>query len=131
MPQASPPSLPPFADGSSGLSHWGSPVYSADGKRFVFGRYWDEHDGTLNHQVFVATVATDGADAVPIGEVHRSEGGHNPFGYGFAPDDTHVLIQDTDVLKTWLADPAGGDPQALDWGELLDPPTWQRLPPAP
>ena len=123
--------LPPFADGFTGLSHWGSPVYSADGTRFVFGRYWGENDGTLNHQVFVATVASDGADAVPIGEVHRSQSGHNPFGYGFAPDDTAVLIQDIDVLKTWLADPAGGDPQPLDWGELLDPPTWQRLPPSP
>jgi hypothetical protein len=121
--------LPAFADGSTGPSHWGSPMYSADGTKFVFGRYWDERDGTLNHQVWVATVASDGADAVPVGEVHRSQGGSNPFGYGFAPDDTNVLIQDIDVRKTWLADPAGGEPEALEWGALLDPPTWQRLAP--
>lgn len=121
--------LPPFADGVTGLSHWGTPAYSADGLRFVFGRYWDEHDGTLNHQVFVATVASDGADAVPVGEVHRSQAGANPFAYGFAPDDTSILIQDTDVGNDWLADPDGGAPQALNWGYLLSPPSWQRLAP--
>jgi hypothetical protein len=72
---------------------------------------------------------SDAADAVPVGVVHRSLGGQNPFGYGFAPDDTRVVIQDTDIRKTWIADPAGGAPEELEWGALLDPPTWQRLPP--
>ena len=121
--------MPPPEEGWTGPTHWGSPVYSADGTRFVFGRYWDDDGTTLNHQVWVATVASDGADALPIGVVHRSRSGSNPFGYGFAPDDTRVLIQDTDIRKTWLADPDGGEPEALEWGALLDPPTWQRLAP--
>lgn len=121
--------MPAPEAGFTGITHWGTPVYSADGTKFVLGRYWDEHDGTINHQVWVASVAGDGANAVPIGVVHRSQAGSNPFGYGFAPDDTRVLIQDTDVQVTWLADPAGGEPERLEWGPLSEPPNWQRLAP--
>jgi WD40 repeat protein len=106
--------LPPPEAGWTGTTHWGSPVYSADGTKFVFVRYWDDDGTRINHQVWVATVASDGADAVPVGVVHRSQGGVNPFGYGFAPDDTRVVIQDTDIRQTWIADPAGGEPEPLD-----------------
>ena len=86
-------------------------------------------DGTLYHQVFVATLASDGADAVPVGTLHRSAGGNNPFAYGFSSDGGKVLIWHNDVEETWLADPAGGAPEPLDWGPILDSPTWQRLAP--
>ncbi len=42
-------------------------------------------------------------------EAHRSQGGQNPFGEGFAPDDTNVLVLDTDIRKTWLAAPDGNE----------------------
>jgi Tol biopolymer transport system component len=123
-------SMPPPAAGVESGVHWGSPVFSPDGNSFVFGRYWGERDGTINHQVFVATVANDGADATPVGELHRSQSGVNPFGYGFSPDGSKVIIQDTDVQQTWLANPDGGEPQPLEWGAILDSPNWQRLAPS-
>lgn len=121
-------SLPALSD-SGLLEHWGFPVFSPDGTQFAFGRYWDQVDSNINHQVFVASVAGDGGDAVPISELHRSRGGHNPFGYSFAPDGTRVIIQLNDVEETWLADPAGGMPERLEWGAVIDPPNWQRVAP--
>jgi Tol biopolymer transport system component len=125
-------SLPEFTDSRS-PEHWGFPVFSPDGTRIAFGRYWDEaFNGaiaTINHQVFVGSVAGNGADAVPVSELHRSRSGHAPFGYSFSPDGTQVIIQLNDVEETWLADSAGGAPQRLAWGAVMDPPNWQRLAP--
>jgi hypothetical protein len=41
-------------------------------------------------------------------------------------DCTNDRDSSLDTLKMWLADPTGADPQALDRGDLLDPPT-ERL----
>jgi hypothetical protein len=120
--------LPALSDGDT-VEHWGFPVISPDGTRFAFGRYWDEADGTINHQVFVASVGSDGADAVAVSQLHRSVSGHDPFGYSFAPDGRHVIIQLNDVEETWLADLQGGAPRLLGWGAVMDPPNWQRVAP--
>lgn len=125
-------SLPEFTDSRS-PEHWGFPVFSPDGTRIAFGRYWDEAwdnpIATINGQVFVASVAGDGDDAVAVSELHRGWAGEAPFGYSFAPDGRHVIIQLSDVEETWLADPDGGAPQRLEWGAVMDPPNWQRLAP--
>ncbi|HEU5204879.1 MAG TPA: hypothetical protein VFU17_11335, partial [Candidatus Limnocylindrales bacterium] len=94
---------PPAADIGVGPLHAGAPRISPDGSRIVFGRYWDERDGQINHQVWTASLASDGADAVPVGEVHRSRSGHGPFDYTFSPDGASILVQFNEVPVTWLA----------------------------
>jgi hypothetical protein len=73
----------------------------------VFGRYWDEHDGQINHQLFAATLASDGADVVAVGPLHRSESGNNPYIASFSPDGTTILIRPT-TGGSLLAAPASG-----------------------
>lgn len=119
---------PPAADVGVGPLHAGFPRFSPDGSRIVFGRYWDEHDGLINHQVWTASVASDGADAAPIGDVHRSQSGHGPFDYTFSPDGASVLVQFNDQQVTWLGSALGGAPETLDWGSVTDQPDWQRQP---
>jgi hypothetical protein len=122
------PRLPEPDDGGSFTIHSGTGIFSPDGKTLVFGRYWDERDGEINHQVWTATVGGDGSDGVAIGPVHRSRGGHNPFWYAFAPDGTTILIAMNEVAETWLADPAGTrlDRVQFGVGPASDPPDWQR-----
>ena len=96
------------------------------GSRIVFGRYWDEHDGEINHQVWTASVASNGADAVPVGDVHRSRSGHGPFDYTFSPDGESILVQFNEVPVTWLASSAGGPTETIQWGAITDVPDWQR-----
>jgi hypothetical protein len=117
---------PPAAEVGVGPLHAGFPRFSPDGSQIVFGRYWDEHDGQINHQVWTATIASDGADAVPVGEVHRSRSGHAPFDYTFSPDRTSILIQFNEVERTWLARSDGGATEPIDWGAITDVPDWQR-----
>jgi hypothetical protein len=122
------PRLPEPDDGGSFTIHSGTGVFSPDGKTLVFGRYWDERDGEINHQVWAAKADGDGSDGVAIGPVHRSRGGHNPFWYAYAPDGTTILIAMNEVEETWLADPAGTrlDPVDFGVGPANDPPDWQR-----
>ena len=80
------------------------------------------------HQVWTATVASDGADAAPIGEVHRSTSGQGPFDYTFSPDGGSVLVQFLDVHETWLASSDGGAVETIDWGAVTEQPDWQRRP---
>ena len=121
----------PVVNGVSytGLEHWGAPTLSADGTTIAFGRYWDDASSTLYHQVFVATLASDGADAMPIGQSLRSRGGHNPFAYGFAPDGKHLIVWYNERELTLLADPTDGSYEILPWGRTIDPPNWQRTAP--
>ena len=49
-----------------------------DGKTIVFGRYWNPDGTEINHQLWAASIADDGATAVPIGPVHRSRRRHEP-----------------------------------------------------
>ena len=121
--------MPPPEPGYSATEHWGSPVFSPDGSQIAFGRYWDEREGTINHQIFVASVESDGADAVAIADIHRSKSGHGPFEYAWAPDGTSVIVRYNDIQQMWLADPAGAEAQRLEWGVLNDPPSWQRVEP--
>lgn len=117
---------PPAADIGVGPLHLGGPRFSPDGSRIVFGRYWDERDGRINHQVWTASLASDGADAVPVGEVHRSRSGHGPFDYTFSPDGESILVQFNEVPVTWLASSAGGATETIQWGAITNVPDWQR-----
>ena len=120
-------SLPEPEDFDGNLQHHGSPSILPDGKTIVFGRYWNEHDDTINHQMWAASIAGDGADAVAIGPVHRSQSGHNPFWQAVAPDGTKVLVFENDTNEAWLADPTGGPLESVDLPQLGDPPSWQRV----
>ena len=102
----------------TGPQHWGGAVLSPDGKTIAFGRYWGESDGMINHQVFVATLASDGADAMPIGELRRSQSGQDPFTYDFSPDGKHLIVHYFDQQVTWLADPSDGTYDVLPWGNV-------------
>ncbi len=110
-------------------SNWGFPVFSPDGSEIVFGRYWDQQGTLINHQVFLATLASDGADAVPLSEILRSRAGEIPFDYGFSPDGRRVIVRYFDTDKTLLIDPATGESEALAWGTVTEYPSWQRRSP--
>jgi Tol biopolymer transport system component len=121
--------LPSPAEHDGGIEHLGSPTVLPDGETIVFGRYWNEQDGRINHQLWTASLAGDGADAVPIGEIHNSQGGHNPFWQAVAPDGEQILVVENDTFEAWLADPRGGQVEDVDLRELGDPPSWQRVAP--
>ena len=109
----------------------GNAQYSPDGKQIVFGRYWDERGGEINHQLWVTSADGDGADAIPVGPVHRSRSGHDPFWYAYAPDGKNVLMLGNESEEAWLVPVDRSDPGRLDvdWGLVDDPPEWQRLAP--
>lgn len=117
---------PPAADAGSGPVHSGHAVYSPDGSVVIFGRYWDEHDNTINHQLWIASTAGDGDDARPITPVTRSQSGVGPFGALYAPDATRVMIQVYPSKSTYLLDPHAGTTEPVDL-ESNDLPGWQRL----
>jgi Tol biopolymer transport system component len=117
----------PAADIGVGPVHDGDGVYSPDGTSVVFGRYWDEHDGTINHQLWMASADGDGSDAVPITPVTRSAGGVNPYGQVFSPDATRVVIRVDPSRTAMVLDPRTGSSEPLDWSE--DTPAWQRVAP--
>ena len=123
--------FPALPNPGSGPAHSGGPVFSPDGKQIVFGRYWDERGGEINHRLWITTADSNGSDAFAIGPLHRSRGGHDPFWYTFAPDGKNVLILGNESREAWLAPVDRTDPQSLevDWGLLSDPPEWQRLAP--
>ncbi|MDQ2690004.1 MAG: hypothetical protein M3Y29_06995, partial [Chloroflexota bacterium] len=103
---------------------------SPDGMSVVFGRYWNQGtDGMINHQLWLAPIEGDGADAIPIGPVHRSLGGHNPFYQTFAPDGSAIIVHTTDDQQTYIADPTDGSVEEVEWGVVHDPPSWQRRAP--
>lgn len=111
--------------------HMGNAQYSPDGKQIVFGRYWDERGGEINHQLWVTSADGDGSDAIPVGPVHRSRSGHDPFWYAYAPDGKNVLMLGNESEEAWLVPVDRSDPGRLDvdWGLVDDPPEWQRLAP--
>jgi Tol biopolymer transport system component len=121
--------LPAPDDYDEGFQHVGDPVLLPGGETVVFGRYWNEGNSRLNHQLWSASLEGDGADAVPIGVIHSSQSGHNPFWHAVAPDGESVLVVENDTLRAWLADPTDGTVTAVDLPELGDPPSWQRVAP--
>lgn len=108
--------------------HAGNPRVSADGTKLVFGRYWDEADGQINHQIWVASLAGDGADAVPISPIVRAQGGMDPFLVMTAPDGSQILVHHIDTTETWVTDFSGADIRMVDWGDFDDT-DWQRVAP--
>ena len=116
---------PPAEDLGSGRVHDGDGVYSPDGRMMVFGRYWDEHDGKVNHQLWMASADGDGRDAVPITPVTRSQGGVNPYGQVFSPDASRVVIRVDPSRTAFVLDPRTGSTEPLEWSEGT--PGWQRL----
>ena len=121
--------LPELADSDGGLEHHGGVTILADGETIVFGRYWNQAAGRINHQLYVGSIASDGADAVAIGPVHRSRAAHNPFWQAVSPDGESIVVVENDTHEVWTVRPDGTGREQLDWGELNDPPTWQRLAP--
>ena len=119
------PALPPPRDPNATRTHAGFARWTPDGRRVVFGRYWDEHDGQINHQLWIGSIESDGANAVPIVDVHRSQSGHNPFAQAFSPDGSKllVLVSDGPML---VAPTDGGPTTTLPWSPD-DLPDWQRL----
>ena len=99
----------------------------SDGKTIVFGRYWNPDETDVNHQLWAASIADDGATAVPIGPVHRSRGGTNPFWQAVAPDGQSVVVFEVDTHEAWLGNPKDGTRSMIEGRELNDPPTWQRV----
>lgn len=119
------PNLPPLL---GDRVHTGAPLISSDGTRLIFGRYWDDDGQRLNHQMWTASLAGDGADARPIGPVLRTPGGSLPFVFTAAPDGSRVIVHRTDSTETWSTNLEGGDLETVDLGEL-DWIDWQRLAP--
>jgi Tol biopolymer transport system component len=123
------PNLPaPAVDTGFGPVHSGHGVYSPDGKWVVFGRYWDDRDDTLLHQLWRASADGDGSDATPVLPAIRSQGGVMPFGMLYSPDATRLMIQVFPEHKVYMIDAATGKAEPLDWVVGEDPPGWQRLP---
>jgi Tol biopolymer transport system component len=121
--------LPDPAEYDGKRQYSGSPSILPDGETIVFGRYWNDDGTRINHQLWTASIAGNGSDAVPLGPVHRSQGGRNPFWQAVAPDGKSILVVENDTLEAWLTDPAGETREPLDLGELNDPPSWQRVAP--
>ena len=121
--------LPAPPEYSGGLQHHGHPSISPDGTTILFGRYWNELGGTINHQLYTASIDGDGADAVALGPVHRSQSGHNPFWQAYSPDGEVIIVVENDTFLAWTVHPDGTARDELDWRELGDPPTWQRVAP--
>ena len=116
---------PPAADRGVGPEHNGDAVFSPDGSTVVFGRYWDEHDSTINHQLWMASADGDGRDAVAIAPLTRSQSGTNPFGQAFSPDATRIVIRIDPSRTAFVLDPRTGASEPLEWSE--DTPGWQRI----
>jgi Tol biopolymer transport system component len=117
---------PPAAGVLVGPQHWGHATFSPDGTEVVFGRYWDEHDGTVNHQLWKAAADGDGSDAVPVTPVTRSQSGVGPFGHAFSPDGTKIMIQTIPTRELIIRDANGAHSEPLTWlSEEL--PNWQRV----
>jgi Tol biopolymer transport system component len=113
---------------SGGLSHAGNQYLSADGTKLVFGRYWDEQEGTINHQMWVASLDGDGSDAKPIGEVFRLPSGNDPFVIALAPDGSTVLVHRADTDESWTTDFSGAGLQPASFGNVFEL-NWQRKAP--
>ena len=121
--------LPDPEDWDHGQQFHGSPSITPDGQSIVFGRYWNGDDTRINHQLWISSIASDGADAVPLGPVHRSVGGHNPFFQTLAPDGESILVYENDTGQAWIVTPDGSDPEPIEFGSANDQPSWQRLAP--
>jgi Tol biopolymer transport system component len=119
--------LPPLTPGPA---YAGGVQVSPDGTKLVFGRYWDG-DGVanlINHQLWAGSLASDGADAVAISPVIRSQGGVDPFLVQLAPDGSQILINHLETDETWVRDYAGRDVDSINWGIFYDT-DWQRTAP--
>ena len=125
------PDLPPPSVEGAGSPSEGFPVWSPDGRHLAFVRYWDEIDNqTIKGQVFVASVASDGADAVAIGPAQRMESGTNAFSQGYSPDGDKVVMWIDDGGTIVVAPASGGTGETMAWS-ATELPDWQRLALAP
>jgi Tol biopolymer transport system component len=123
------PAMPAPDDWNGQAQYSGTPSILPDGRTVVFGRYWNDDGSRINHQLWSASIDGDGSDAVPLGPVHRSQSGHNPYWQAVAPDGESILVVENDTRDAWLTSPDGRTREIVELGEMNDPPTWQRLAP--
>jgi Tol biopolymer transport system component len=121
--------LPVPAGGpGEGPMHAGGAQVSADGSTVVFARYWDEHDGEINYQIWVASLLGDGSDAIPISPLVRTAAGGSTFIVTIAPDGSRIVVHREDTSETWISDFDGSNRETVDWGDIWDF-SWQRVAP--
>ena len=122
----------PVPEGGTGVGpmHVAMLQLSSDGTKIVLGRYWDgdRGDDQINHQVWVASLAGDGEDAVPVSPVVRSQGGTLPFVVFVAPDGSQIVVHRLETNVTWISDGNGLNRRQADWGRLYET-DWQRMAP--
>jgi Tol biopolymer transport system component len=112
----------------AGPQHLGAPQLSTDGAKIVFGRYWNGGDDGINHQIWVASLAGNGEDAVAVSPVVRAAHGVNPFLVLLSPDGSQILVHRYETDLTWISDGNGLNRREVNWGRLYDL-DWQRLAP--
>ena len=83
----------------------------------------------INHQVFVAHAGQRRRRCHADRRTATQPVGPGPFDYDFSPDGKHLIVQYFDQQVTWLADPSDGTYDVLPWGNVSDPPSWQRVAP--
>ena len=104
------------------------PQLSADGTKVIFLRSWDDRDSHVSHQVWVASLGGDGADARPVGQLTRAGRNDYPFVVLVAPDGSQIIVQRRGSRETWVTDLQGGNLRTVDWGEFEET-DWQRMAP--
>ena len=109
-------STPAFDGAKTGTADE-SPMWSPDGTRLVFERYW----GGYYH---VAVAPSTGGHVIEIGPAHlvNTDGADKQF----SPDGTDVIATYRDDGSTWILDAAGGPQKQLS-ASLKNGASWQRL----
>ena len=122
----------PLPEGGPGAGpmHRAMLQLSADGTKVVIGRYWgfSPEDNKINQQVWVASLAGDGEDAVAVSPIVRHQDGELAFMVFVSPDGSEIVVHRLETNDTWISDGDGMNRREADWGRLFET-DWQRLAP--